>query len=76
MYSNNYSNMGQSAPPPLSNYEFTHASRSISWLTMHHVGKVFMSQKNWAEYIIVPRSSINLVYRADDRNDEHDDMIQ
>ena len=36
-------------PPPLSNYEFTHASGSISWLTMHHVGKVFMSQKNWAE---------------------------
>ena len=37
---------GQSAPPPLSNYEFTHASGSISCIAMHHVGKVFMSQKN------------------------------
>ena len=33
------------APPPLSNYEFTHASGSISWLTMHHDGKVFMRPK-------------------------------
>ena len=49
------SNMGQSAPPPpgqsapLSNYEFTYASGSISWITVHHDGKVFMDQKNWAE---------------------------
>ena len=33
------------APLP-SNYKFTYASGSISWLTMHHVGKVFMSQTN------------------------------
>ena len=38
---------GESAPP--SNYEFTYASGPISWLTMHHVGKVFMSKKTWAE---------------------------
>ena len=25
--------------------------------------------------IIVPGSSTNVVYRADDRNDEHDDMM-
>ena len=26
-------------------------------------------------YIIVPGSSTNVVYRADDRNDEHDDTM-
>ena len=25
--------------------------------------------------IVVPGSSTNVVYRADDRNDEHDDMM-
>ena len=28
-----------------------------------------------AQIIIVPGSSTNVVYRADDRNDEHDDMM-
>ena len=27
------------------------------------------------QHIIVPGSSTNVVYRADDRNDEHDDMM-
>ena len=37
--------------------------------------------RDWARscaviIIIVPGSSTNVVYRADDRNDEHDDMMQ
>ena len=33
------------------------------------------SASSWVVSIIVPGSSTNVVYRADDRNDEHDDMM-
>ena len=34
-----------------------------------------VSNAIYAIGIIVPGSSTNVVYRADDRNDEHDDMM-